>query len=111
MRSRQKVIALGVTGSVGQTFLEVIRKFPDLFELVGFSYHRNFELAAKIQKEFKVRNVCKSRMTDDDKSFWKANGCAVYDSLESLINVDHDALLAAVVGAAGAKSVFKASAM
>ncbi len=49
---KKRVILLGATGSIGKNTLDIIKHFPDLFELVGFSYHSNKELKNVINKDF-----------------------------------------------------------
>ncbi|MDF3818915.1 1-deoxy-D-xylulose-5-phosphate reductoisomerase [Leptospira sp. 96542] len=43
---------LGISGSVGQSTLKVLRQFPNEFQLVSFSVHSNWELAKKLIEEF-----------------------------------------------------------
>ena len=45
------VVILGATGSIGTQTLDVLKKLKG-FKLVGFTYHKNEELAEKIAKEF-----------------------------------------------------------
>lgn len=49
---KKRIILLGATGSIGKNTLDIIKHFPDLFELVGFSYHSNKELKNEINKAF-----------------------------------------------------------
>lgn len=46
---KKRIVIFGITGSVGQQAWELIRNQKD-FELVGFSYHHNQELANKIKE-------------------------------------------------------------
>jgi 1-deoxy-D-xylulose-5-phosphate reductoisomerase len=48
----RKVIILGSTGSIGTQALEVIRKNPTVFQVVGLSAFANRELVALQQQEF-----------------------------------------------------------
>lgn len=48
----RKVIVLGSTGSIGAQALEVIRKNPTVFQVVGLSAFANRELAAIQQREY-----------------------------------------------------------
>lgn len=47
---KQKIVIFGITGSIGQQAWELIKNKSN-FELVGFSYHNNHELANKINKD------------------------------------------------------------
>jgi 1-deoxy-D-xylulose-5-phosphate reductoisomerase len=57
MMTRKKIILLGATGNVGVQALEVIRSYPNLFELVGFAFGRNVEKACEIIQEFSPKIV------------------------------------------------------
>lgn len=49
---KKRVILLGATGSIGKNTRNIIRHFPEYFQLVGFSYHSNKELSFSITEEF-----------------------------------------------------------
>ena len=49
---KKRVVILGATGSIGQNALDIIRSFPQYFELVGFSYHTNAASSSCIKNEF-----------------------------------------------------------
>ncbi|MGP1440263.1 MAG: 1-deoxy-D-xylulose-5-phosphate reductoisomerase [Treponema sp.] len=49
---KKRVVLLGATGSIGKNTQDVIKRFPDLFELVGFSYHGNKEAGSVIASSF-----------------------------------------------------------
>lgn len=54
----KKVLLLGASGSIGSQTLDIIRQYPDEFELVGFSVGKNLAKAKEILNEFKsVKNV------------------------------------------------------
>jgi lipopolysaccharide biosynthesis glycosyltransferase len=38
---KKRIIVLGCTGSIGKSTLELVREFPDLFEVVGLQAHSN----------------------------------------------------------------------
>jgi len=106
---RKKIVVLGVTGSIGSSTLSIIRKYPDHFELVGISYHENFDLAISIQSEFNVKNVC---CTSTDKFFehqnkWSSLGVDIVQDVRNLLDCDYTLALNAVVGAAGLQTTFK----
>ncbi len=48
----KRIAVLGATGSVGLQALEVIRAFPDKFELVGLAAHTNLALLSQLVEEF-----------------------------------------------------------
>ncbi len=47
-----RVTILGSTGSIGRSTLEVIRRYPDRFEVVGLAAHANIELLTRQAAEF-----------------------------------------------------------
>lgn len=53
----QKIVIFGITGSIGQQAWELIKDDSN-FELVGFSFHSNYELANKIKNYNKVKFAC-----------------------------------------------------
>ncbi|MFH1457613.1 MAG: 1-deoxy-D-xylulose-5-phosphate reductoisomerase, partial [Candidatus Omnitrophota bacterium] len=53
-----RIVILGSTGSIGQSALEVVRRFPDKFQVVGLSAYSNIELLSKQIKEFHPELVC-----------------------------------------------------
>ncbi|HNY27550.1 MAG TPA: 1-deoxy-D-xylulose-5-phosphate reductoisomerase [Candidatus Sumerlaeota bacterium] len=54
----RRVLLLGSTGSIGLSTLDVIRDFPDRFEVVGLSAHRNVDLLIRQIEVFKPAWVC-----------------------------------------------------
>jgi 1-deoxy-D-xylulose-5-phosphate reductoisomerase len=50
----KRVVVLGSTGSIGTQTLDIIRQFPNQFEVVGLAAARNSELLSEQASEFKV---------------------------------------------------------
>ncbi|MCI5129902.1 MAG: 1-deoxy-D-xylulose-5-phosphate reductoisomerase, partial [Candidatus Electrothrix sp. AUS3] len=51
MKPRKSLSLLGSTGSIGKNVLNVVRSFPDRFQILGLSAGRNIkELAAQVQE-------------------------------------------------------------
>ena len=74
---------LGSTGSIGTQTLDIVRKFPDEFKVVGLTTNKNSELLLKQIKEFKPKAVSiidKSKV-DDLLNF---SSCKVYSGMEGL---------------------------
>lgn len=107
---RAKLIILGITGSVGKSAVSALRKFPDRFDLVGFSYHSNFSLAQDLAREFEVKNICCSRsgVPHPEVTYWQNEGF-FFTSMEQILDVDYEKVLISVVGAAGARATWKAA--
>lgn len=62
---KKRIVILGATGSIGKSALDIMRHFPQYFELVGFSYHSNEALASSIKNDFP--SAC-TLCTKDDKN-------------------------------------------
>lgn len=56
--SKKRIVLLGATGSIGESTLEVLRKYRDYFELLGIASNQNYRDLAKIAQEFDVREIC-----------------------------------------------------
>ncbi len=101
-----KVAILGITGSIGDSSCEVIRKNRDRFDIVLASAHRKFPKLMEIQEEFNIPSVVVTGKgyyaTKDDY------GCDIYLSEESLLHLlresDYDIVINAITGSAGLRS-------
>lgn len=62
---KKKVLVLGCTGSIGTSTLDIIRSFPDRFEVAGLSAYSQKEQLLKISKEFECSRIY---YPDDDES-------------------------------------------
>ncbi len=101
---KKDIIILGSTGSIGKSALEVVRRYPEHFNVVGLGAHRNVDLLAAQIREFKPRF---SAMSDSCAGGALAEmdlGAEVLDgpdSLSRLASIPVDTVLCATVGAAG----------
>jgi 1-deoxy-D-xylulose-5-phosphate reductoisomerase len=68
LRRPRRVILLGSTGSIGTQALDLARRNPDRFELVGLSAGGNLELLAEQAVAFEVRVVAAANATDSELS-------------------------------------------
>lgn len=50
--SKKKVLVLGATGSIGSSTIDCIKKYPERFELAGFSANSNGNGFEQLKKEF-----------------------------------------------------------
>ncbi|PID27184.1 MAG: 1-deoxy-D-xylulose-5-phosphate reductoisomerase [Candidatus Cloacimonadota bacterium] len=90
----KKIAVLGITGSIGESAVEVIRRHSDKFQIVLASAHKNKEKLALLQNEFKFKNQV---LTGEEK-----NGLSGKDILSGkLQEADYDICLNAVAGSAG----------
>jgi 1-deoxy-D-xylulose-5-phosphate reductoisomerase len=53
----KKLVILGSTGSIGTQALDVARRLPDRFQIVGLAANNNLELLADQANAFGVPNV------------------------------------------------------
>ncbi len=54
----KKIVVLGCTGSIGRQTLDIVRAFPDEFEVVGLAAGTNVELIYEQVREFSPRHIC-----------------------------------------------------
>ena len=54
----KRIVVLGCTGSIGRQTLDIVRSFPDDFEVVGLAAGNNTELFKDQVEEFKPKHVC-----------------------------------------------------
>jgi 1-deoxy-D-xylulose-5-phosphate reductoisomerase len=100
---------LGSTGSIGVNTLEVVRQFPDRFQVVALAAGRNVGLLAEQVRQFRPRCVAVldeesagrlRRLLEDDASGPEiVTATEGYQSVATLSEVDM--VVAAMVGAAG----------
>lgn len=48
----KKIIVLGASGTIGKNTIDIIRRFPDRFSLVGVSVHANYTILEALRTEF-----------------------------------------------------------
>lgn len=104
----------GSTGSIGTQTLEIVREFPERFEVNVLTAGSNAALLIKQAIEFKPKHV----LIGDEQSYQivlaalKPLGIEVYCGLTALeelaANDDYDVMVAALVGAVGLKPTLKA---
>ena len=101
----KKIGILGSTGSVGTQALEIIEQYPDKFELVFISGHKNLKKLMEQKNRFKPKLVCIS----DDKAYkvykkhnlMDKNIIGGYEGLLELCDVDIDLVLNSIMGYKG----------
>ncbi len=102
--ARTRVSILGSTGSIGRSALDVIRLYPDRFEVVGLAAHSNIELLKSQIAEFRPEKVAVADVAAGEALRSVSTGVEVLsgqDAIERLAKVEVDVALCAVVGAAG----------
>lgn len=110
VNSKQAIVVLGSTGSIGTNSLDVIRSHPDRMRLVGAMAHRSSDALRQQAQEFRPDWVM---LADDATPFDRSavEGPTAFHHgtarLESLIRCDGvDTVVSAVVGAAGLESTW-----
>ena len=53
----KRIVVLGSTGSIGCQTLDIVRAFPDKFEVVGLAAGNNIELLKEQVKEFSPKQI------------------------------------------------------
>jgi len=56
-RQKQRLAVLGSTGSIGTQTLDIVRRYPDLFEITTLTARRNWEMLARQAAEFRPDSV------------------------------------------------------
>jgi len=108
---RRRISILGATGSIGRSALQVVRHYPDLFEVVALGAHRNVDLLSRQITEFRPQHVA---LTDPESAARLRAldpPCEVHageHGLEALAVLDVDVVLCAVVGAVGLRPLLSA---
>jgi len=81
----KKLSILGSTGSIGTQTLEIVRKNPKEFKVVGLTTNKNIELLKKQIQEFKPQAVC---VMDEEKADeLKKLNVEVFSGLKGLIKI------------------------
>ena len=110
---RKNVVLLGSTGSIGRNALDVLRRFPDRFRLIGVAAHSSAEEMARQIREFEVPRAA---IFDEEKAEYLRSlldgRCEVYAGAEGVERIggdpDADVVVSAIVGAAGLRPTLKA---
>jgi 1-deoxy-D-xylulose-5-phosphate reductoisomerase len=103
----RSIALLGSTGSIGINTLDLVRRFPDRFRIVGMVAGENLKLLAAQIKEFSPRSVAIKNEKDVPRLrkllgtkrmeiCWGVNGATNISTAN-----DVDVVLAAIVGGAG----------
>lgn len=114
MHEKKRIALLGSTGSIGTQTLEVVKTYPDLFEISVLTANRNVDLLieqALIYRPNAVVIVDESRYKRANEALFK-EGIKVYTGEEALAAVTEmdevDIVLTALVGFSGLKPTIRA---
>jgi 1-deoxy-D-xylulose-5-phosphate reductoisomerase len=108
----KKLIILGSTGSIGTNVLDVVRRFPERFRILGLAAGRNIELLTQQVDFFKPRCVAVLHQKDAKLMKRSAGNTRVLFGEDGFIDLalteEADMIVSAQVGAAGLKPTFAA---
>lgn len=98
---RRRVVILGSTGSIGRQALDVIRRHPNLFEVVALAAHSNAELLRSQAAEFSPEYVALEKGSPSDLDALSYRAAIGPGSAVRLAGLDADVVLNGIVGFAG----------
>lgn len=92
----KKIVILGSTGSIGRQTLDVVRVFPEDFQVVGLAAGANIELLNQQIAEFRPRHVCCLNRPD------QLPQGVTFTSMEDMVSLDEvDLVMVATIGSVG----------
>lgn len=102
----KKILILGSTGSIGVNTIEIVRSFPEKFEIIGLTANNNIELLRKQIEEFHLKVVVvRDAAKANEFKAQIGNRCEILTGDEGLIEItkrgNYDILVSALVGFAG----------
>ncbi|MCL2065736.1 MAG: 1-deoxy-D-xylulose-5-phosphate reductoisomerase [Candidatus Cloacimonetes bacterium] len=93
---KKKIAVLGITGSIGESVVEIVKYHSEVFEIVFASANSNLKKLQSIAQELKIKNIF---LTD---SQIKIDGVGkATDLIRFIENEDYDILINAISGSAG----------
>jgi 1-deoxy-D-xylulose-5-phosphate reductoisomerase len=97
----RRLTILGSTGSIGRQALDVVRQYPDRFEIVGLSAGSDAETLAQQAREFQPEFVALESTTTGPLDGLDAELLSGPGSAETLAKAPSDVVLNGIVGFAG----------
>ena len=104
----KKIAVLGITGSIGISTIEVVRKHPNDFKIVLASANSNYSKLFEFATEFNIpelvitNSAFKQKITDIPKGSNLSFG--ENELQEKIVSIDCDIILNAISGSAGLRS-------
>ncbi|MDR0304043.1 MAG: 1-deoxy-D-xylulose-5-phosphate reductoisomerase [Chitinispirillales bacterium] len=102
----RKILLLGASGSIGQSTINCVKRYPGDFELVGISFNNNTDKGKSILSQFDTIKYCAIANINTEIKF-NGSFSAVefyfgHDKLVEMVkNCEYDVLVNAIVGSAG----------
>ena len=113
----QKITILGSTGSIGTSTLEVVARHPDKFQVIALTANRQVDLLFQQCQQFKPAYAVlldekaaiqlRGRLDEASLTTEVLSGVAALEQVSALAEVD--AVMAAIVGAAGLQPTLAAA--
>ena len=88
---------LGSTGSIGTQALDVVRTFPDMFDVIALACDRSLDLLAQQMREFRPKYVA-CNASEDEKASLPMNGCRELPLTDMVQDDDVDIVVTATTG-------------
>jgi len=108
---KQNVTILGATGSIGDSTLKVIQKYPDLFSVYAVSAGENFKKLKELINTFRPKVAVLSLMTSSELGN-EYNGTKIIYGKDALLEICSDenvtTVISAIVGVAGLAPTYRA---
>jgi 1-deoxy-D-xylulose-5-phosphate reductoisomerase len=92
----KRIVVLGSTGSIGRQTLDIVRSFPEEFEVIGLAAGNNIELFKEQVKEFNPKHVC---CINPPTGAFPGTEFTAMEEMVSLDNVDQ--VMVALMGSVG----------
>jgi 1-deoxy-D-xylulose-5-phosphate reductoisomerase len=103
----KKISILGSTGSIGQSTLSVVEKFPDRFKIVALAAGNNVDILEKQVRQFRpaMASVVSPLAAEDLKKRCAGLNVRIFSGIEGMIQVaaaeEAQITVSAIVGTAG----------
>lgn len=111
---KRKIAILGSTGSIGRQAVDVVIRYPELFEVELLAANSNFRLLAEQASLTDANNavICKEELYDEAQPLFSAGNTKLFSGMESVCHLledsDIDIVLASMVGFSGLKPAVSA---
>ncbi|MDR1138667.1 MAG: 1-deoxy-D-xylulose-5-phosphate reductoisomerase [Clostridiales bacterium] len=109
--NKTKIFVIGSTGSIGTQTLNIVRRHPDKFSIVGLAAGSDWQLLAEQAKEFKVRTVGIANEEYAAELNKELPNASIYTRIEAqtiCANTNADVVVAAAAGIVGIHGVVAA---
>ncbi len=113
MSSKKKITILGVTGSIGQSTMDVILSAPEMFDVQAISAHRNVRRLAEAAIKLQAKQAIIADETQESalQNLLESHNIEVLTgakAIEEAARTPVDLLMAAIMGFAGLRPILRA---